>query len=77
MINLSLQSKDLENKLITVLVTQYNLVSGNLITNQNRGIRGQEDTKSKKNEKVILVFVFVINLMNFEEKLYFNNKYGK
>ena len=46
MVNLSIQSKEFENKLITALVTQYNLVSGNLIINQNRGIRGPEDTKS-------------------------------
>ena len=79
MINLSLQSKDFENKLITALVIQYNLISGNLIINQNRGIRGPEDTKSKKNEKVILAFVsqlikriskikylLIINLVNNE-----------
>jgi len=45
--------------------------------NKNREIRGPEDTKSKKNEKVILAFVLVINLMNFEKKIYFNNKFGK
>ena len=33
MINLSTQSKYFENKLITALVTQYNLVSKNLIIN--------------------------------------------
>ena len=48
MVNLSIKSKEFENKLITALVTQYNLVSGNLIINQNRGVGGPEVAKSKK-----------------------------